>query len=286
MLGKLIKHDFRAFSRTLCPLQIGVLGGGVLATILTRVIIAMVGANAQGVASGFLFVLAGFLSLLTGLLGMAILASALVTLVLICIRVQKSFFESEGYLTFSLPVTTENLLWSKIITGTLWLLINGVVIAVTLTIFAAFGTASGTFVNASVFDFFGGLFGGFADLFAALFSSDATPGMWAMALIGVLDLLAFALLQILSLYFAVIAGGMMAKKHKLLAAIGVYLAINFCLGFITSVCGVLAVLLFSTTNPLGAVWLTLIGALIVLCGIDAGLFFWARHLLKNKLNLQ
>ena len=41
MLKKLMKHDFRALSRTLFPLQIGVLGGGLVATLLTAITIRL-----------------------------------------------------------------------------------------------------------------------------------------------------------------------------------------------------------------------------------------------------
>ena len=41
MLKKLMKHDFRALSRTLFPLQIGVLGGGLVATLLTALTIRL-----------------------------------------------------------------------------------------------------------------------------------------------------------------------------------------------------------------------------------------------------
>ena len=55
MLGKLMKHDFRALSRTLFPLQIGVLGGGLLATLLTARTIRL-GENSSSVGSSALCV--------------------------------------------------------------------------------------------------------------------------------------------------------------------------------------------------------------------------------------
>ena len=41
MLKKLFKHDFRALSRTLFPLQIGILGGGLVATLLSALSIRL-----------------------------------------------------------------------------------------------------------------------------------------------------------------------------------------------------------------------------------------------------
>ena len=48
MLGKMMKHDFRALSRTLFPLQIGILGGGLVATILSALSIRVSEASWAG----------------------------------------------------------------------------------------------------------------------------------------------------------------------------------------------------------------------------------------------
>lgn len=288
MLGKLIKHDFRAFARTLLPLQIGVVGAGVVTAILTRLSSAM--SNVAHVADGtpaarWMMVFSVLFFIVVGLLLLAVAASSLVSLVLICGRVQKSFFGDEGYLTFSLPTTTEKLLWSKIITGTIWMLISGAAIALSIFVFALFGTAEGTFVNASVWQSAGGFFRGFGDLIAGIFSAEL-PGMWFFSLLALLDGLAYLLLQVILLYFAVIAGGMAAKRHKLLASIGIYLAAHFVLGLLLTIGGVISVTAMALMTPVGAAWLVLASVLVVLCGIAAGLFFWSRHLIKDKLNLQ
>ena len=45
MLKKLFKHDFRALSRTLFPLQIGILAGGLVASLLVVLTIRMSNAS-------------------------------------------------------------------------------------------------------------------------------------------------------------------------------------------------------------------------------------------------
>ena len=207
MLGKLIKQDFRGFARTLFPLQIGVLTGGLLATILTRLTALDVSDSRIATVFVFLSVLA------VAVLVFAILASSLVTLVLICLRLQRNFFDDEGYLTFSLPVTTGRLLWSKIITGAIWIAINAVVIVITLLIFAAFGfETEGMLINMDVLRGVGGIFSSMGDFIVELFTYDQIPGLFFMVVLGVLDLVAYLLLQLMSLYFAVITGGMIAKS--------------------------------------------------------------------------
>ena len=284
MLGKLIKQDFRGFARTLFPLQIGVLTGGLLATILTRLTALDVSDSRIATVFVFLSVLA------VAVLVFAILASSLVTLVLICLRLQRNFFDDEGYLTFSLPVTTGRLLWSKIITGAIWIAINAVVIVITLLIFAAFGfETEGMLINMDVLRGVGGIFSSMGDFVVELFTYDQIPGLFFMVVLGVLDLVAYLLLQLMSLYFAVITGGMIAKKHKLLASVGMYLLIHFVLGLILSVFGVSgfsAMATMVTFSELMWAWTALVAALIVLGGLTAGLFAWARYLLKCRLNLQ
>ena len=286
MLGKLIKHDFRAFARTLLPMQLGVLGGGILAVVLTRLSTALLSATRSGAVGPWVQIFSVLFFLLVGLLVLVVCASSLVTLVLICLRVQKNFFGDEGYLTFSLPTTAGRLLWSKIITGTLWMLINGAVILFTMFLFGLFGTADGALINLNVWQSVGGLFRGFGDLFTAIFSAEAVPGMWLLSILAMLDCLAWLLLQVIMLCFSIIAGGMSAQKHKLLAAIGVYLAAHFVLGILFTVGVAVCVTAVGTMAPVGAVWFMLLSALVVLGGLSAGLFFWSRHLIKDRLNLQ
>ena len=170
--------------------------------------------------------------------------------------------------------------------GAIWIFINGAVNVLTLFIFWAFGTAQGAIANPDALGAFGGLFRGLGDLFTGLFTADLLPGMWLMVILGMIDVLLFVLLQMLQLFFAVVAGGAASKKHWLLAAIGIYLACGFVLGFLASICGVLAVMTASVIFPVAAAWLILVGALVVLGGLSAVLYFWMRHLLTRKLNLQ
>ena len=68
-----------------------------------------------------------------------------------------------------------------------------------------------------------------------------------------------------------------------------YLLIHFVLGLILSVFGVSgfsAMATMVTFSELMWAWTALVAALIVLGGLTAGLFAWARYLLKCRLNLQ
>ena len=289
MLKKLMKHDFRALSRTLFPLQIGVLGGGLLATLLTALTIRL-GENSSSVGSSALLrqIVMGISAMASVLIGVAVMASALVTLLLICNHFYRSFLGDEGYLTFTLPVPTSKLIWSKLLTGMLWTLINGVVIMVTLLIFSVFGTTSNSIANGEVLQAF------------RMFFTDILPqaSQYVNVPIAAIETIIVGILglasQMLEIYFAIVVGGQVAKKHRILAAIGMYLLINMGVGIISSVFMSLvtfgegaASLALNSAQEVGTFMTTIFGWYGVLfAGLSVLFFLLSKSILKKNLNLQ
>jgi len=289
MLKKLMKHDFRALSRTLFPLQIGILGGGLVATLLTALTIRL-GENTANTGGSAMLrgMIMGISATASVLIGVAIMASALVTLLLICYHFYRSFLADEGYLTFTLPVTTSKLIWSKLLTGMIWSLINAVVIMVTLLIFAVFGTTSSSIANMEVLQAI------------RMFFTEILPqasqyvNVPLMAVeIVVIGILAFAA-QMLQVYFAIVIGGQVAKKHRILAAIGMYLLINMGVGIITttfmSIVAFgegLSSLALNTVQEVSTFMTSTFGWYGVLfAGLAVLFFFLIRSIFKKNLNLQ
>ena len=289
MLGTLMKHDFRALSRTLFPLQIGILGGGLVATLLTALTIRL-GENSANTGGSALLreLIMGVSATASVLIGIGIMASALVTLLLICYHFYRSFLGDEGYLTFTLPVKTSSLVLSKLFTGMFWVLINGVVIMVTLLIFSVFGTTSKSLINNEVLEAFR-IF--FTQILPEAKQYVNVPLMAVeIAVIGVLGLAA----QILQIYFAIVVGGQIAKKHRILAAIGMYLLINMGVGIIsTSFMSIVAFgegvssLALNTVQEVSTFMSSVFGWYGVLfAGLAVLFFFVIRSILKKNLNLQ
>jgi len=284
----LIKHDFRALSRTLFPLQIGILAGGLVATLLTALTIRLNHAStmeSSAMLQGTITVVSVTMSVL---IGIAIAASAFVTLLLICMHFYRSFLCDEGYLTFTLPVSTGRLLWSKLLTGIFWLLINMVVIFVTILIFAVFGTSSTGLVNLEVLQAMKAFF---TQVLPEISQYISLPLVIVECV--VVGLLALAS-QMLEIYFAIIIGGQIAKKHRILAAIGMYLLINMGVGIISSVYtsvvafgeGVWTITLDSAREA-GVFFTSVFGWYGVLfAGLSVLFFFVSRSILKKNLNLQ
>jgi hypothetical protein len=295
MLGKLIKHDFRSLSRVLLPTQFAVLGASVIATVGFAINFRE---NSSAPDSAFMAILRLISSLVSGLLLVAVIAASLLAMFIIFQRFYKSLMGDEGYLSFTLPVSTAQILWSKLITALLWTLINACVIFVCINIFVLFGTGRDYFINLEAY----------RTLFKALGDAGRLVGA-DLILLPAVELLLLALVmtvyEILHVYLALIVGGVVSHKHKLLAGIGFYFVINIVVSVLSTTAqyfttsgwgGMLEQLSrfewVGSTGPeiyryvVNALqsyfWLNLIFSAVV----GTGFFLLSRYLLKNKLNLE
>ena len=295
MLGKLIKHDFHSLSRVLLPTQLAVLAATILAT-LGFVFNYRVGYSNFN-ENGFLQLLKLITGFLSVVMVLAIIASAVLVAFIIFQRFYKNLMCSEGYLTFTLPVSTSEILWSKLITAMIWTIISSVVIFISINIFVLFGTADSGIVNTEVYNQIG----------YALQEVDKIIGariVWPILEFALLMLVGTAY-SILQVYLALIIGGMVSQKHKILASIGFYFVIQIAVSILSSIAqfflaGSMTNTMmnldnasFETQNALETYNL-IIGAiqpyfwfyLVFSLAITAGFFLLSRYFLKNKLNLE
>ena len=209
-------------------------------------------------------------------------AAILLTLFFCHRRLYCNFYTDEGYLTFTLPVPRRILLLSKTLVTYLVTLATLVVCAGSLSLLAV-TSGHGKRIFGAIGNWFGKLFDRFGGI-AALYIVEAV----------VLILLFVAYLQVL-IQFAITVGAVLAKKHKILVAIGIYYAASnilellLTLGaqFIVSFMGV-AVVRF-TDLSLSRIYgitglLLLMGALFVAL-VDAMLYVWTLSLVERRLNL-
>ena len=295
MLGKLIKHDFKSLSRVLLPTQLAVLGASILATVGFAFNFRADYSDVQ--ASGFINLIRLLTGLLSGIMVFAIIAASVLVAFIIFQRFYKNLMCSEGYLTFTLPVTTSEILWSKLITAMIWTIISSVVIFISINIFVLFGTGESTFVNTQAY----------AELGRALREVNLTLGarvIWPMLEFILLVLVGTAS-QILQIYLALIIGGIVSQKHKILASIGFYFVINIAVSILSTILQYFLTgsmvgtfdsfngVTFSENDALAA-YNYVFGALqpyfwcyfAFTLVITAAYFLLSRHLLKNKLNLE
>ena len=124
MLKKLIKHEFKATYRFYVPIYIA------LAALLALACIFLTVIDHFDVNEMFLSITLP-LGAIVGFL--AIIFTVLSPYIFICLRFYRSTATREGYLTFTLPASTNQILFSKFLVSFLW-----AVLTITVTLFALF----------------------------------------------------------------------------------------------------------------------------------------------------
>ena len=107
MLGKLLKHEFRATGRIMLPLIAAELMVSVLAGLSVRGLGRM--QSMSFLHTMYVLTLMVF--------GLGLFAIAVVAFVLMIQRFYKSLLRDEGYLSMTLPVTVDAHIWAKLLTS-------------------------------------------------------------------------------------------------------------------------------------------------------------------------
>ncbi len=280
MFGKCLKHEFRATARQLCPLFIAMVAVAMLAGIFLG-LGDRLPKNEDSVA---LATLSGFLSgLLIFALIALMIAVAVVAFVMIIRRFYTSFFTDEGYLTFTLPVTPNTHIFTKLFTAYVWQVAATVLCFVCIFIMAFFAVLVGgvsfedsetVVVETSSF---------FDQIFGAL-GVEAGPGFLPAAIaLFVVNVVVALAASILMLYLAISAACMLAKKHRVIIGIVCYYVINMVFSGISQT--MQSVIVLTSSDVYGSLLISL-GISSVICVIEAILcFLGTKWILTRKLNL-
>ena len=137
MLGKLIKHEFRATGRLMAPL----FGALLLLAVFVR---ATNQALQQVPTTRVLYIISVLLAIVYVL---ALIGVMVFSTVLMIRRFHQNFLTDEGYLMFTLPVSVHSLLWSKLITAALFFLFTFAAELLALTIVIWQGGVSAELYN-------------------------------------------------------------------------------------------------------------------------------------------
>ena len=279
MLGKLLKHEFKAVNRLMIPLHLAL----VIVTILGRSYIQMAMSNAgQELLNENLW-----FSIMSGTLAafyiIALIAVCIVTqLYLKVLRPRKNLFSDEGYLTHTLPATAASHIWSKLIVCCVWTLVD--VLLIMLSIFAMF-------INKSILRDFGELWHELMVSFPDTFGVTVGIGVPTFLLAALLDTIA----GILVIYMC-LAIGHSFNSHKIMASIGIYVGYTAVSSLITSIFpslnssrlyGGAALISSSASGIVGSYfWWTLIFAIIIGIVTSTAAFLITDYFMKKKLNLE
>lgn len=286
MFRKLMKYDNRALGRMMLPL----FGASIIASIIMAValpIVINIGESSEDPSLFAILIMMGA-SLLIFAMWMVLALAYSGSYILVGVRYYRNFISDEGYLTFTLPVTPAQLLKSKLLSGFLWQLIATVVFILNIGIILAsmmpmLLEESGMTLS----QFFGDFFAAFGEtgMVAEIIGLIATMLIFTSVMV---------MLNLCILFLALTLGGVLAQKHKAIAGIGLYIALNTAVGFIIQICYMIFMPIMiiategaqSVTLPLIAVIVFLLVCSVLMAVISYILYRVIRYLLTHKLNLQ
>lgn len=280
MFAKLLKHEWRATRGIIALLCVIILISGLTIGGTMHYLIGVDVANEAMVLSeeddaatfepmsDFAEVMCVLL-IMAGFIAIAVCGAGSVFFLIY--RFYKSRFTDEGYLTFTLPANHHQLLLSSFLNSSINMAI------VILTAFLAFAMAVGLFLTAFPenliwADVSMGMEQILQQLWASLLANGKEIALAAFsAVVGCLS-------ELMLLMLAVTIGALIAKKHKILAAVGVYYGISMVQSFIYSLIAI------KTTTAEGVdMFLAspgVMGLITAVCG-----YFLMHYLTSKKLNL-
>lgn len=219
MLGKLLKHEFRATGRVMLP----VLGVLVFLALLFNLSVRFFSAS-DSVLLNVLFGLVVF-AFIAG-----IIAAEIIALVLMINRFYKNLLGEEGYLMHTLPVNVHELVWSKIIVSFVWFLVTNLLILLIIA-------GSVLFLNGSDLGEIFRDFPGWRELWAELQSVGLYPRHFIGLGLEYLFLLLLGGVAACLHFYAAMAIGHSAANHKGLFSVLAFIGISMLFNILSSMFG-------------------------------------------------
>ena len=275
MLGKLIKYDMRSLRRVLLPMVLAIPVSAIFCTAALRFIIVLINSDYGNF----------FTTMLIATCGLFVFANAVVilllptaTLIFTMVNFYRTLYTDEGYLTFTLPVKTADILNSKFLTAVIWSVISIIVSVLSALFVLLLGTSPDSLINLNIIPGLIELLQGITELFT-------TSGVVVYSIFYMVS----GLYQITVLFLAITIGSVIAKKHKALAAVGIYYVINLAASLVTNVLTLIMMfssdfsdesvltLMFTISSP--------IINMILYLGFAVAAYITTLNLMKNRLNL-
>ena len=268
MFAKLLKHEFRTSKSILGLLSLIALGVSVLATAATKLLVCNI-QNLDKASESALAVAAPVLGF--SVLGLVVYVGA--TFFLLLAQFYKSKFTDEGYLTFTLPTGSHMIYLASVVNILIWHLIAGVVVFCGVMMVLLFGTPDHV-VNTE-------LFTAWRENMEYLFSVLRVQFDWVEALSGLTRGLISAISGVVLTTTCITIGAAAAKKHKILAAVGIYYGLSLLISIVSSafLAANSAVILAGQLDYTGTV------STLLNLAIAVGGYFLTTWLMKKRINL-
>ena len=275
MFSKLLKHEFKQQGGLLTILSCAALGAGLLGGVAVWLLMRTIAErpDSEAAAIGAIFAMLFAMGMM-----FVVIAYSVGMVILLVYRFYKRHFSDEGYLTFTLPATTHQILLSSIAHIAIWSLITVIVAAIAfVSIFFQMMNVAFTAAELPV-DYI------WQEIRMA-FESQFGVGHLILQVISVIATAVYSLILPL---LAITIGSVAVKKYKLLASFGIYYGINMLLSmgtnllsFATAVGDIFA---YEATGRLSMYFTLSVNSLLYL-GIGIGGYFIMHALVDKKLNL-
>ncbi|MBR1566030.1 MAG: hypothetical protein IJ649_04620 [Oscillospiraceae bacterium] len=269
MLGKLLKHEFRATGRIMLPLILAELLVSVLAGLAVRGLDRVQNMN-------FLSVMY-VITLIVFFLGL--FAIGVVALVLMIQRFYRSLLRDEGYLSMTLPVSVDEHIWAKLITSFVWFAAVGLLSLLAMAVMLSIGAGFSMLIDP---DFLDAVRAGIRELGAG--------NITLYVLEAIVLAFAYGGEMCLRCYAAMAIGGS-ASDHKLLYSFVAYFGIGLVLSIVSSFVSLRVIPyldvhpFFDGTSPVAAIHSFMGVNFLIAAALFAVFYFVTRWFMKNKLNL-
>ena len=257
MFTKLLKYEFRTVKKALLPITVAALLSAVLGYVM-MLLVSQQFVTQDNVIFVFLSMI-----LLFGIIILFVVYSAGSSFYLFY-RFYKGKFTDEGYLTFTLPATTHQILLASIVNIVIWNLIT--LLVVILCFFLTFAPLISDLVDFPFQVFFEISYAG--NIFASI-----------------LQILGSFSYGIILPMLSITIGSLIAKKHKILAAFGIGYLISMLVSFITSFLSITELAAVDSIYGEISMDSTMIITGILMLAISFGGYFIIHYLVKNKLNI-
>lgn len=262
MLGKLIKHEWKAVSKILMLIHVALIAMAVVGKILLSIEVLE---DASLLWGSLLMVYV-----------ISVMAIALGTHIFLAVRFYKNMYTDEGYLSFTLPAKPWEHLFAKTLVSSIWILIDGITLGVSIVILVAYkgmGTEFVQFWNEMI-----------------LFLQSADGFKVAVLLIEILICMIVTLVSAPLIYYFSISIGQLFQNHKLLASVIAFVIIKNVMEVLSTIISAVflagkALIAEEMEYTIGNFnELMLIGILV--SGVTCAIFWFGNHYIMSKhLNL-
>jgi len=258
MLGKLIKYEFRATGRVFLPM----FGALIIVAVINRLFSSLSYKTPMIIGTATSVVL--------------IIAIFVITLIITLQRFYKNLLTNEGYLMFTLPVSTDSLIFSKLITASVWNILSLIIVAVAVCIMAVSDISLSGIIEA-VSGFLADI--GIGGITAAVIIVEAVVVALSALLSGIL------------MFYACMSVSLLMNKHRILFSFVAFLVFNTVGQILGGIAVPIAMALKLEEKFLSWDLMTQIhsgAGRLFLQNLIVGAVFYilSRFMLKKKLNLE